>query len=110
MAKKSVTIEFIENDPDDEENYDSRWGDYIYRMRNFPGKKNFEVKISQKGVELVSVAVPLPSLTIDGSIGFDNVTLFFGDFGHVHLNMEEAEKFYEGFGKVLNLLKNIKTP
>jgi hypothetical protein len=112
VAKKKtgVKAEFEINDPEDDKNWNPAWGDFIYKISNFPGRKAFEVHLNKDEAFRMSTDVPISSIIVDGSIGFDQMTLYFGDFGHVHLSLEEAEKFYEGVGKVYNSLKNVKVP
>ncbi|MDD5615232.1 MAG: hypothetical protein PHH85_03440 [Candidatus Methanoperedens sp.] len=129
MAKKKMeyitkdkTMEFIRveyktHDAFDEDMVGSGVDEFIYKISNF-NWKFFDVHrgtekipdmklpggavLKGNGTALCVTQVPVQDITIKGSEGFDQVTLYFGDFGHIHLSMKTAKAFLEGFEKVYN--------
>jgi len=79
--------------------------DFIYNIYNFEYPKSFETLITQRGPTTFTHDHIIKSILLAGSLGFNNVTLHFGNFGHIHLEREEFEQFRKGINWIYNKMR-----
>jgi len=121
-----MKVIYSEGDPDDE-NWDGI--DYIFviapenkeEAKDFffevqvgetfgspPGNREVNLEKLKKGEceppALYTVGHTLDSIAFEGSRGFDNVTLHFGNFGHIHLEGKLLEEFVKSINEAYQKL------
>jgi hypothetical protein len=80
--------------------------DFLFNLYDLKDKF-FETFLEQKGVAQFTMDNPIESIVLEGSSGFEQVTINMGNFGHIHLSILEAEKLSEGLNKILENLKKM---
>ena len=92
MKKKLVEI-----DP----NSDEYAGISLYfSMSDFHSEISFEENFSKKDVVLYTKGHPIDSIVIEGEKATSEITLHFGNYGHIHLGPNQVEAFVDGINKV----------
>jgi hypothetical protein len=96
-----MKTKFIEASVEDGSPYE-----YVFNLYDLK-EKFFEVLVNQVGGATYSLDKPIESISIEGSSGFENITINMGNFGHIHLDFDEAEKLSEGLNKMVDKLRNL---
>ncbi len=82
--------------------------DFKATISEFNEKLFFEEHVTQQGNRFInSKDHQIQKIDIEGEIGFEWITLYFGEFGHIHLKMNELEAFKESLDWVYNNMKKI---
>ena len=118
--KENIQVEFKTHDWFDEDKIGE--DEFVYKINN---SKSFFFEVHNESTEMSDMKskndllkgkgdilfvtrFPIQDISIEGSFGFEQISLRFGDLGHIHLDMEEAKVFLDGFGKVYKGLVEMK--
>ena len=95
--KENIQVEFKTRDYLDEDSILE--DEFVYKI-SYSKSRFFDVHTGRTEIPNFVTRFPIQDIFIEGSLGFDQITLRFGEFGHIHLDMEEAKVFLDGFEKV----------